>query len=149
MTPGKVTSLHTRMAFAAPALIALAAAGCDSLLGTDQSAFANEARVTVDGTSTVPLQLLTSSNFIATRDSISGELVASEIVGETITLSTLPFDRAFDLRGMDRFLVRLANPDPNVTATVHLRIRLDNNEVYNQRATMRDASMQYIAYYRF
>lgn len=130
-------------------MLAIVAPACDSLLGTDQSAFANEARVRVDGTFTAPLQLLTSSNFIATRNPDNGELEAQEIVGETLTLTELPFDRVFDLRGTDRFLVRLANPDVNVTVNVHFRIELDGREVYNHRANMRDASMQYIAYFRF
>jgi len=129
-------------------LAAWVGAGCDSILGTDQSAFANEARIRVDGTFVAPLQLLTSSNFIATRDE-TGELVAQEIVGQTLTLTQLPFDRVFDLRGTDRFLVRLANPDASVTVNVHFRIELDGREVYNQRANMTDASMQYIAYFRF
>lgn len=128
-------------------LFALAMSGCDSLLGSDQAAFANEARIIVEGTSAVPLRLITSTNFNAIRDPDTGDLVATDVVGDTASLTSLPFDRVFRVRGADRFLVRLINPDISVTATVHLRIHLDDRLVYNQRATMRDASLQYIAYY--
>jgi hypothetical protein len=130
------------------AVFALALSGCDSILGSNQAAFAYEARVIVEGSSAVPLRLITSTNFATSRDPDTGELVAAQVVGDTAHLTGLPFDRVFEIRGADRFLVRLINPDINVTATIHLRVHLDDREVYNQRATMRDASLQYIAFYR-
>jgi hypothetical protein len=133
---------------AAIGAIATALPACDSLLGTDQAAFANRARVIVEGTSAGPLQLLTSTNFVALRDLESGELVASEITGETLSLTAFPYDHEYTIAGADRFLVRLTNPDIDITATVHLRVFLDGREVYTQHATMRDASLQYIAHYR-
>jgi hypothetical protein len=127
--------------------LTLTISGCNSVLESNQAAFADEARVSVEGSSAVPLQLITSTNFIAVRDPVSGELVASEVVAETTSITGLPFNRVFTIRGSDRFLVRLVNPDINVTATVHLRIHLDGREVYSQRATMRDASLQYLTYF--
>lgn len=137
-----------RASAAALVLATFTLSACNSILGSNQAAFAYEARVIVEGSSGVPLRLLTSTNFFASRDMDTGELLASQIVGDTATLNTLPFNRTFNIRGSDRFLVRLINPDADSTATVHLRIHLDDREVYNQRATMRNASLQYIAYFQ-
>lgn len=130
----------------------LAAAGstaaCDGLLGSDQAAFAEDAHVLVSGTSPVPLLLVTSTNFVSTLDIDSGLRVTTLILADTLVLETAEFDRHFDIFGADRFLVRLVNPDENETADVHLTIELDGRTVYNQRATMRDASLEYTAFYQ-
>jgi hypothetical protein len=134
-----------------PALLAAAlmSTGCDNILDSGQAAFAYEARVVVDGSSAVPMRLLTSTRFFMQRDSVSGDLVASEVVGDTQALNRLPHDSTYGIRGADRFLVRLLNSDSVTEATVRLRVYLDGRQVYDQRAVMRDASLQYIAYFRF
>lgn len=127
----------------------IAVAGCDSLLGTDQAAFAAEARVLLDGTSPVPILLVTSTNFRAGIDDETGEVVTDLIAADTVVLTTIDVDETYDIFGADRFLVRVANPDENETATIHLRVLLDGREVYNQHATMRDASLEYTAFHGF
>lgn len=133
---------------AAPLLAALSlATGCDSVLGSDQAAFAADAHVRLAGTSPVPLLLITSTAFVARRDLDTGNLVTQLLAADTIVLQTAEFDRHFDIFGRDRFLVRVVNPDADRSADVHLRVSLDDREVYNQRATMRDAALEYTAYY--
>lgn len=123
--------------------------GCDSLLGSDQAAFAAEARVLLEGTSPVPLLLVTSTIFDAGIDDETGEVVTDLISADTMVLTTIHVDETFDIFGADRFLVRVANPDTAETATIHLRVLLDGREVFNQHATMRDASLEYTAFHGF
>jgi hypothetical protein len=130
------------------AVLGATSAACDGLLGTDQAAFAADARVLLSGTSPVPLLLVTSTNFTAEQDFVTGELITNLIVSDTITLATPTLDQHFEILGADRFLVRLINPDLNETADIHLRVELDGRQVYNQRATMRDASLEYTAFYQ-
>jgi hypothetical protein len=132
-------------------LVFLPAAACDSFLGTDQAAFAAEARVLLDGTSPVPVLLITSTNFLAQRDFETGQIVTQLLAADTVVLTTSDFDvdETYDIFGADRFLVRVANPDDDETASIHLRVMLDDREVFNQRATMRDASLEYTAFHRF
>jgi hypothetical protein len=121
-------------------------AACNSILDTDQAAFAYEARVIIEGTSEVPLRLVTSTNFIAVPDPETGDLVSSLVVSDTVIVTSLPYNHVFEIRGADRFLVRLTNPDIDVT--VHLRVLMDEREVYGQRATMRDATLEFITYFQ-
>lgn len=130
------------------ALLALSGSACDGLLGSDQAAFAAEAHVLLSGTSAVPLLLVTSTNFFTVTDPDTGQLFTTLIASDTLTLPTPTADQRYDIFGADRFLVRLVNPDAEETADVHLRVQLDGREVYNQRATMRDASLEYTAYYQ-
>jgi hypothetical protein len=130
------------------ALLTAMGTGCDSLLGTDQAAFAAEARVLLEATSPVPLLLITSTNFAAGRDDDTGEIVTSLIASDTMVVSSADVDQTYDIFGANRFLVRVANPDDEETATIHLRVLLDGREVFNQRATMRDASLEYTAFHR-
>jgi hypothetical protein len=129
-----------RSTVALPFILAASTAACDSLLGTDQD-YAELAHVTVTGSSTVPLKLVLSNDFTALPDE-DGEIIVSIINADTQTVS-LPINATYPLGDRLRILVRLINPDSMVTATVHMRISLDNDEVYSQQATMRDATLEY------
>lgn len=125
------------------ATFAITSAACDSLFGSDTVAFANTARVIVTNEGGVPLLLVTSTRFTARLDPLTGEEVYTVSEADTVNITGAAFDQTFDIEGADRFLTRLVNPDIQRTATVHLRVRLDEREVYNQRATLRDAALQY------
>lgn len=121
---------------------------CDFPFGSNTAAFADNARVIVEGTSAAPLLLITSTEFVTTQDPLSDDVLTNLIVSDTAMLSALPGDRSFVIRGADRFLARVANSDTATTATIHMRVLLDGKEVFNQRATMRDASLEYTVFYR-
>jgi hypothetical protein len=122
------------------AIIAIAA--CDSIVESEARPVTN-ARVTVTGTSPVPLLLVTSFNFGATRNVETQELQVQLSRADTITISSLPFDRTFPFSGADRFHVRLINPDLNATASIRMQLLVDSREVFNQQANMRDATLAY------
>jgi hypothetical protein len=129
-------------------ILAFVASGCDSILGTNRAEFANNARVIVQGTSGVPLTLVTSTHFAAVPDPDTGDLIASIVTARVDTLRSLPSQHDFDVRGFDRFLARLINPDSAVTATVHMQVLLDGKLVFTQHATMRDASLEFIVFHQ-
>jgi hypothetical protein len=128
--------------------LAVTLTGCSSVLGSDQAAFADEARVIITGESGVPLQLLTTTDFVASRDPETGELVPTILTTDTTILATLPHDQVYTVTGWDRFLAKLVNPDTAVTATIQMRVLMDGREVFNQRATMRDASLAFFVYFQ-
>ena len=128
---------------AALVLLLITLTACDSVLGSDRAAFARNARIIVTNEGSVPLLLITSTNFTSRIDPLSGEQVFTIPVADTIRITGSSFDQTFDIFGKDRFYTRLFNPDIQRTATVHLRVQLDQREVYSQRATMRDASLVY------
>jgi len=130
------------------ALTVVLAGGCSSVLGSDQAAFADEARVIITGESAVPLQLLTSTNFVASPDPESGELIPTILEADTTILEALPHDRVYVVSGWDRFLVKLVNPDTAVTVDIQMRVLMDGREVFNQRAMMRDASLAFFVYFQ-
>jgi hypothetical protein len=130
------------LSLAGALLVALfATSGCDSIVETDTRPVTN-ARLIISGTSPVPLLLVTSFNFGATRNVETGELQVTLIRADTLTVS-LPFDRTFPFSGADRLHVRLINPDVNATASVRMQLQVDARQVFNEQANMRDASLSY------
>jgi hypothetical protein len=129
-----------------PALILItAAAGCGSILDTTED-LADNANIFVTGTSPVPLQLIVSSDYTAIENS-EGRFDVTLIRADTIQVG-LPYERREPISERARIFVRLTQPDSTVTADVRLRILLDDREVYNVQATLRDASLEYLfAYY--
>jgi len=128
-------------------IVALPAPGCDSLFDSSRDV-ATDAQVLVTGTSPIPLTLVLSNDYTRILDAQTGEMVTTLIRADTLYLD-LPIDRVYPFGEGARILVRLINPDSTVTADVHMRVLLDRKEeVYNQRATMRNATLEYIfAYY--
>lgn len=121
-------------------MLTLAAAGC-GVLNSDED-HPEEARVIVTGSSPVPLLLITSTQFVFDIDPATGDRTARALVADTSTIS-LPVDRTYAFGNSNRFLVRVANPDLDQTASVQVRLLIDGKEVFNDAATMRDAALQY------
>ena len=123
------------------------AAGCDSLLDSSQE-IASDAQVLVTGTSPIPLMLVFSNDYTRVVDAQTGETRTTLARADTLRLD-LPIDRTYPLGASARILVRLINPDSTVTADIHMRVLLDGKqEVYSQRASMRNATLEYVfAYY--
>lgn len=132
---------RTRRALVALITILTAStAGCDSLLDTSQD-YADLAHVRITGSSAVPLTLVLSNDFIRNVND-QGQTTITLVSADTQVV-TLPVDATKPLGNQLRILARLINPDTAVTATIHMRVFLDDDEVYNQQATMRDASLEY------
>jgi hypothetical protein len=132
---------RTRRALAAMVtILAVSTAACDSLLDTSQD-YAELAHVRITGSSAVPLTLVLSNDFIRNVNEL-GETSIILVTADTQVVD-LPVDATLPLGDGLRILARLINPDTAVTATIHMRVFLDDDEVYNQQATMRDASLEY------
>jgi hypothetical protein len=120
-----------------------ASAACDSVLDSTIDP-PDHAEVTVDGSSPVPLRLILSSRFIGIRNPDTGRWDITLHDADTVEVTELPITRGHDLNETGVFFAFLGNPDPDETATVHMRVRIDGQEVYSQQATMRDASIEYV-----
>lgn len=115
--------------------------GCDSIVSTDAHV-ARAARVVITGTSPVPLELLTSTDFTAVKNPDTGETVYTLNTSSAETIS-VPFDRTFQLNGSDRFFVRLTNADQNATAAVRMQVLVDGKSMYDVNATLKDAALKF------
>lgn len=142
----KHSTANQRWFAAAPALILIAAAaGCSSILDTTED-LADNANIFVTGTSPVPLQLIVSADYTAVQNE-QGRFDVTLISADTFQIAP-PHERSKPISDKGRIFVRLTQPDSTVTADVRLRILLDDREVYNVQATLRDASLEYLfAYY--
>jgi hypothetical protein len=136
-----------RPARAGTLLLAVALGGCGSLLQAEHG-LADSAAVTVEGSSAVPLLLVTSTHYVRIYDLFTGETEANLITADTVRVAALPYQSSHDLKRKDRFLARLVNPDTAVTANVRLEVRLDGRLVYSQWANIRDAALQYMTYFQ-
>jgi hypothetical protein len=128
-------------------LVSLIAAGCDSLLSAE-AGLAERATVRISGEADVPVYVITSVHFLAFRDNQTGVVTATLLGADTVELAELPYSRDFNLKGTDRFLVRLLNPDTTVTADVLLEVIMDGRRVFAQQATLLDAWLQYISLFQ-
>jgi hypothetical protein len=129
-------------AFVAPLILTIAAAGCDSLLDTSQD-YAEDAQLLVTGTSPVPLRVILSNNFTNIQNPEDGSINTQLIVADTFEL-TLPINHTYPMGNGARIFVRVWQPDSTQTADVLMRVLLDGErEVYEQRATLRDAYLEY------
>jgi hypothetical protein len=142
----RIWTVNSKWRVLATCTLATTLGACSELLETEQH-FISNGRVTVTGTAPVPLILITSSNFTATEDPLTGERTINFVTSDTTTL-TLPFDRTYSFGRTDRFLVKVANSDSTSTATVVLSVFLDGVEDLRQGLTMQNSSYQYL-YYRF
>jgi hypothetical protein len=125
-------------------ILAASTAACGSLLDTTQD-YAELAHIRVTGSSAVPLTLVLSNDFTATADNEGGTTIA--VISADTQVVQLPIDATYPLGSRLRILARLVNPDTVVTATIHMRVFLDDQEVYSQQADMLDASLEY--YFRY
>jgi hypothetical protein len=127
-------------------LFVLLGAGCDSLFDTSQDR-AENARVRVTGTSPIALQLILSNQFVNVPDPTTGQFVTQLVAADTFDLQ-LPIDRSYPLGDAERIFVRLTQPDSMQEAHITMRIHLDDREVYQQEATLRNASLEYTFTYQ-
>lgn len=138
--------LPHRSALPGTLILAAALAGCDSLLSTERE-FAENARVVVTGNSPIPLKLVLSNQFVAVPDPTTGQVTISLVLADTVDLA-LPIERTYPLGDGRRILVRLINTDGTQDATVRMRVFLDDDEVYNEQAILRNAYLEYTFSYQ-
>lgn len=138
--PGRAGTL----ALALVATVALA--GCDLLLSSE-AGLADRVEVSLTGNSTVPLLLVTSLNFIAEYDVLAEEWRIALTQADTVRVTSLPFNHSREIRGRDRYLVRIINPSGAVTADVGMEVRLDGKLVYSERAFLANAFLQYFTWF--
>ncbi len=125
------------------ALCTLSAAACDSILDSETT-FAERAEVTVTGSSPVPLRLIMSERFVATFSPEQNRWSVSLVRADTLNVTAFPVARSYDIKQYGVFFVRLANPDPDQTADVTMRVLIDGRERFNQRVLIRDASIEFL-----
>ena len=116
-------------------ILTLVAAGCNSILDTSQD-YADNATVEVTGTSAVPLLVVSSTDWVYVVNSETGAVGVSTNKADTVSLQ-LPISRTVSIKDRFRIFFSVANPDSVNTATIRMRVRLDNELVYDQSATMR------------
>ncbi len=144
MLPRKLRAGH-RSAAMACVIVALAFAGCDSLLG-GSSKNASNAQILVTGDSPVPMMLILSNKFTSIVGT-DGNDINLPVVADTFLLP-VPINKTYPLGSDERVLVRLQNSDSTSIATIRMRVLLDaKDEVYSQRATMKNASLEYAFHY--
>jgi hypothetical protein len=69
--------------------------------------------------------------------------VESELTNADTTVISLPMDQNYAFNGANRFYVKLINPDSTATASIRLRLLVDGDEVFDESANMRNASLSY------
>ena len=132
---------RSRIAWLALPILTLLTASCSSILDTSED-YADNAIVEVTGTSPVPLLLVSSTNWVYVPDPISGEPTVAMNDADTVSLQ-LPINRSVAMTISRRIFFALINPDSTQTASVRMRVRLDDQLVYDQAANMRDASLEF------
>lgn len=123
------------------AMIALAA--CDT--ATDPDLKPTRADVTVTGSTTVPLQLVVSTDFDEFFDPVSGVRGQSLNSADTLTITTLPYQNTVILSDLGKVVVDLSNPS-DTEATVRLRVEMDSGqEPYDREAIMSEGgALRYV-----
>src|SRR5687767_4356835 len=132
---------RSRIAWLAMPILTLLGASCSSILDTTQD-YAKNATVEVTGTSPVALLLVSSTNWVYVNDPVSGEATVATNDADTVSLQ-LPINRTVAITNSRRILFRLINQDSTQTASIRMRVRLDDQLVYDQAANMRDASLEF------
>jgi hypothetical protein len=126
-------------------ILVLALTACGSLLEADNRRI-DEARVTVTGTTPVPMKLIVSSLFDASRNPATGEVFVNFLESDTLTVVP-PFEQKITFTApSDRFVARLMNADSTSTADIEMRVYIDGKEDFRQKATMKNSSLQYTFY---
>ena len=122
-------------AWRVPAVLAalLMGAGCSFTSGPDDKP--TSARVRIEGTGPA-LQLIVSTDFFEQVNLDTGERTPVTNRADTLALA-LPFDQTFDLGTSGSVYVKLNNPIV-ATATVRMRVNLDQGQSYDQSATLSD-----------
>ena len=122
-------------------ILTLLASACSSVLDTTQD-YADNAVLEVTGTSPVPLHVVSSTNWVYVINPDNGEQIVSTTSVDTVSLQ-LPINRLVPLTNSLRIYFKVTNADINQTASIRMRVLLDNKVMYDQAATMRDASLSF------
>ncbi|HEX6939847.1 MAG TPA: hypothetical protein VF158_10585 [Longimicrobiales bacterium] len=130
---------------AAVLILTLFSAGCNTIEDPTEH-YAQNARIEVTGTSPVPLLLVSSTQWAYKIDPATGERVLEIASADTTTIE-LPAEKTVGLAPTYRILFRVINPDTAETATVRMRVHLDEELVYDVEGTLRDASLEYMFQY--
>jgi len=132
---------------AATALMMTFFTACDLLSEPKERTRAEEATVEVTGESPVPLRLVASKVWSIGFD----EEVGNQAIRLTEADSTeieLPYERTVPLAPTYRILFRVTNPSEEHEANVRMRVFLDDDLVYDQQATLKNASLQFSHLYQ-
>jgi hypothetical protein len=129
---------------AAGALALLIVSACS--LTTEAQDRPTSARVRVEGTSPHQLMLITTKQLYEQYDPLNGVITPVSQDADT-ALITLPFDQTLDIASTGSVYVELRNLEV-ASATVHLRVELDNGEGDDRTATLSD-NAALIYYYIF
>ncbi|MGH7476127.1 MAG: hypothetical protein ACRELD_07545 [Longimicrobiales bacterium] len=121
--------------------VALLLASCDFPFFSDEEPPPELARVVINGTSPVLLELLTSTAFQPVTDPETGTTSIS-FVAATIDTIDVPFENEYALAPNDRFYVRLTNPD-TATASVQMQVFFDGVKMYDNTRDLEDGSMEF------
>lgn len=134
-----------RVAAAATLAVALFGVGSCSL-GTEPDSKPTSAKVNIEGTFPNPLTLVTSIDFYEQLNTETGVLTPILITSDTV-LITSPYEDTIAMGALGSVYVELYQPEVE-TATVHMKVSLDNGEGYEQNATLADKA-QLIYYFVF
>ncbi|MHB1194949.1 MAG: hypothetical protein ACYC6F_18150 [Longimicrobiales bacterium] len=125
---------------AAGALALLIVSACS--LGTDAGDRATSVRVRVEGTSPQQLTLITASDLYEQYNLDTNQRYAVAVSSDTVHI-TLPYDQILDISSTGSIYVEVRSQEAD-TATVRLRVELDNGQGFDQTATLlRDAALVY------
>ncbi len=107
-------------------LAAWLVAGCGLLLDNPQP---DEARLVIDGEAGKPIRLITSTQFVAAVNEARETRVEMFVADTTIT--TLPYERVYDIERDHRFLVEAARLDEDLD-TVNVKVFLDDVKQFDE-----------------
>ena len=124
-----------------PLIIILLASGCN-ILSEPETKYAEQARIEVKGSSPVPLLLITSTELAIHTDEETWEQTILPIKADTLE-TELPIERSVNMAPNHQILYRLVNPDGDHEADIEMRVYLDEELVYEQAATLLDASLEF------
>jgi len=144
MTRYRFEFLFRRAATAALTLSLMVAGACS--LNTASGDMPTSAEINIEGSTPNPLQLIVSTDFFEQLNTGTGERRPILITSDTV-LITLPYSRAVDIGLFGSVYVELYQPALE-TATVNMKVDLDNGEGYEQNATLADGA-QLIYYFVF
>jgi hypothetical protein len=126
--------------------IAVAVAGCSA--GTEPDVKPTRADIEVSGTSTVPLQLVVSTDFVEFIDPVEGTRRQSFNSADTLVLTSLPYTTTIQLTELASIVVEVSNPAVT-PATVRLRVEVDSGQQpYDREAIMSEGgALRYVFSY--
>jgi hypothetical protein len=122
-------------------ILTLLAGACSSVLDSTQD-YADIATLEVTGSSPVPLIVVSSTNWQYVTNQETGAQSVATNQADSVSLD-LPINRTVSITDSYRIFFQVINRDINQTASIRMRVLLDDRLVFDQAATMRDASLEY------